>query len=137
MQFFYIYITNPFDVLSPDLGTPMHTCAERRIHVVVRQERYLPQQVQGGKVPFPSITKERMQMAPQRGEEMKHLLLICLCLIALIPKSDWEKGQDNWIRVLSEIYMAKHPGQSKATVTVGETRGGLIRIEICQEGVGI
>lgn len=106
--------------------------------MVLRQETYLPQQVQGWKVLRSPTVKVRMQMAPQKGEEMKVLILILLCLIAFIPKTNWDnlgpEGQNNLIQELSTIYFQKHPGREKAQV-VGRESNGMVVIVIDEPSI--
>lgn len=70
---------------------------------------------------------------------MKKLLLIVVCLIAFLPKADWNElgaeGQQMFIQALSQIYFQKHPGCKKAKVLASETESGLIRIEIDEKEV--
>jgi len=46
-----------------------------------------------------------------------------------MPKELFLQNPEAWIQVFSEIYREKHPG-TKAIVKVGETKSGLIRVEI-------
>lgn len=67
---------------------------------------------------------------------MKTLILILLCLIAIIPKADWdnlgEDGQQMLVQSLSQIYFEKHPGTEKANVVGRLTPNGMVVIEIDQ-----
>lgn len=64
------------------------------------------------------------------------MLLICLCLIAFIPKAEWDAlgsdGQKLLVQSLSQIYFEKHQGVENARVVGRETKSGMIIIEIDQ-----
>lgn len=61
---------------------------------------------------------------------MKKFILILWCLIAFVPK---EAFSPELVEALKQIYFQKHPGQTKAFISINETKSGLIRIEIDQK----
>lgn len=60
------------------------------------------------------------------------MALVCLCLIAFIPKKDFQQSPAAFLEALKQIYFEKHPGVQKATVTVDENKLGQVVIIIDQ-----
>lgn len=56
--------------------------------------------------------------------------ILLLCLIAFIPKAEFDRAPNVWLETLKRVYVEKHPGVTKVEVKMAETPNGLIRIEI-------
>lgn len=63
---------------------------------------------------------------------MRKHLIILVCLIAFVPRIEWEKNPEAFIEALKETWAKKHPGQKNPTVKIGENKLGQIVIEIDQ-----